>query len=439
MFEGLVDSKSHSNLLLYRLAETFVPPLSASLLDEERWLNFLWERLKNLLSQAGLVDLAVDCRIFQSESPRDFLFVVEDEKLVLNVPFSDRLNYFQIRTKIPSTNVGFLSFFVLVLRSAIRELNMKFNEELDKLDLVGLPDHILCKIKKAACSNLPCLILGETGVGKDIVAEKIHNLSGRRGPFIAVNCSAIPHNLFENELFGHAPHSFSGASREGLKGKIELANGGTFFLDEVGEMTLFSQAKLLKVLDRGEIWRLGAVKPNKIDVKIIAATNRPLKDFVSKGRFRKDLYYRLKGIEIYIPPLRERKNQIKPLVELFLREFTGGRVYIVPEGLKLIEEYPWPGNVRELKYFIQYLCEEVKEGPVQVKEISAVLGPSRFKKFSSYEEARREFDRCYITEVLENNSWNVTKTAQDLGMSRRWLQIKMKELGLRNIDQGERN
>jgi len=292
----------------------------------------------------------------------------------------------------------------------------------------GLPDEVVKLVERASKSSLPCLILGETGVGKEVVAELIHKYSGRKGEFVAVNCGAIPQGLFENELFGHEPNSFTGSSRSGLMGKLELAHSGTIFLDEIGEIPLYSQAKLLRFIERGEFWKLGATKPTRVDVKIIAATNRPLKELVRIGRFRKDLYYRLKGIEIHIPPLRERREKVEELVRHFLEEFGKGKVSITSKAMDLLKSYNWPGNVRELKYLVQILVEEVARGDITADHVLKHIEKPQVS--SLYEEAKRQFELKFILHALEGNNWNVTKTANSIGMSRRWLQLKMKELGI---------
>lgn len=192
---------------------------------------------------------------------------------------------------------------------------------------------------------------------------------------------------------------------------------------------------MLRVVEKGEFWKIGAVKPAKVDVKFIAATNRPLQDYIRRGKFRKDLYYRLKGIEIYIPPLRERVKQIDELVSYFLQTFSNGKVYFTEEGMNLLRAYQWPGNVRQLQYTIQSLVDEVKQGPISIQKIKSTL--ELRGTINTFDEARKHFERRYIHDALELNNWNVTRTAQYLGMSRRWLQIKMKELGFRDMTDGE--
>ena len=203
------------------------------------------------------------------------------------------------------------------------------------------------------------MLTGETGTGKELFARAIHNASPRRDyPFISVNCAAIPEALLESELFGYEPGAFTGASRSGKPGKFELANHGTLFLDEVGDMPLFLQAKLLRVIQTMEITRVGGVHPKRIDARIIAATNQDLAELVRANRFRSDLYYRLNVIPLSLPPLRSRREDVRELSRHFCayysRQFNKGPMELTEEALALLESYGWPGNVRELENVIEY-------------------------------------------------------------------------------------
>ena len=295
--------------------------------------------------------------------------------------------------------------------------------------IIGLEREVEDKILKSVEVNLPVLITGETGVGKELTAEVIHELSGRKGPFIAVNCGAIPDNLVENELFGHEAGSFTGASSKGLKGKFELADGGTLFLDEIGELPLHVQAKLLRAIERKEFWKIGAVKPTKVDVKIIAATNRDLRAMVRDGKFRKDLYYRLRGISIHILPLRERPEIIDNLINYYLFKYAEQRIWINEKARMILRSYTWPGNVRELKFLIKNLVYEVKSGEITDAHVKMYLEFN--SEISPYHEALERFEREYILKVLEMNRWNISKSARFMGISRRWLQEKIKRYGLK--------
>jgi DNA-binding NtrC family response regulator len=218
-------------------------------------------------------------------------------------------------------------------------------------------EELLQTIVMVAPTDLSVLITGESGTGKEVVANAIHRLSKRRNkPLISVNCGAIPEGILESELFGHEKGSFTGAIAQ-RKGYFEAANGGTIFLDEIGEMPLNTQVKLLRVLETSEIMRVGGSQPIKVDVRVIAATNKNLEVAVENGEFRRDLYFRLKAITIHIPPLRKRKEDIPLLVQKFSEEFARKNQIqfrgFAPEAIELLKEYDWPGNVRELKNFVE--------------------------------------------------------------------------------------
>ena len=232
---------------------------------------------------------------------------------------------------------------------------------------------VLVKIEQMAPVTSTVLIEGESGTGKELVARGIHDLSPRRGQaFIAVNCAALPETLLESELFGHEKGAFTGAAERRL-GRFELADGGTIFLDEVGEMPTPTQVKLLRVLEDRSFFRVGGTQPIKVDVRVIAATNRSLKEAVALGRFRDDLYYRLNVLAIYLPPLRERRADIPLLVRTFIAEFakTHDRAFrgITPEALQILVEADWPGNVRQLRNLIESMVVLAPEGQIQPGDV----------------------------------------------------------------------
>ncbi|MEM5784790.1 MAG: sigma 54-interacting transcriptional regulator [Candidatus Aenigmatarchaeota archaeon] len=250
--------------------------------------------------------------------------------------------------------------------STITPEDQKLEESWEQLsnnyNIIAQDDKMLKIINvaiKASNIDLPVLICGETGVGKELIAKLIHYVGSRsKFPFIPVNCAAIPESLLESELFGYEPGSFTGSNKKGKVGILELANKGTVFLDEIGDMSLFSQAKLLRFLEEKQFFKIGAVKPTVVDVRVIAATNKNLKKLVLAERFRKDLYYRLSGIYIYLPPLRERKSDIKILAKYFLDNLNskyGTKKVILLEVLNLLETLPLEGNVRELKNIVERL------------------------------------------------------------------------------------
>ncbi len=291
-------------------------------------------------------------------------------------------------------------------------------------------------IQNAAKSDVPVIIYGESGTGKELVAEAIHKLSERRnGPFIKVNCAAISENLFESELFGHVKGAFTGAVKT-RKGRFELAHKGDIFLDEIGDMPKSMQVKLLRVLEEKVIERVGDATPIFVDVRIISATNKDLKKMVKDGEFREDLYYRINVIPIYIPPLRERKEDLPLLVDHFItinRLKTGKEVHgVSKEVMDIFFKYNWPGNVRELRSVIEYAFV-VCEGDIILKKhlIPSILEipPVTSNKLPScILENNSEKDK--IMDVLKKCNGNRTKAAQILGYSRVTLWKKMKKYGL---------
>ena len=298
--------------------------------------------------------------------------------------------------------------------------------------------------------SIPVLIQGDTGTGKEIIAKIIHYGTGTdkapSGAFVDINCAAIAANLFESELFGYEPGAFTGGMTKGQKGKFDLAQGGTLFLDEVGEIPPELQGKLLRVLQEKEYYRVGGLKKIKTDVRIICATNVPLEERVESGSFRRDLYFRLKVGHITIPPLRERKEEIVPLAEVFLRDFARQKgkkfISIQPETAKILEQHSWPGNVRELKNVIEYATfayDEAELKPAHVIQSIRTEPPDK-KPVEFPAGARRlvlplpptgypikQYTDDIIREVLEMQHGNQTATARYLGMSLRGLTNRLEQ------------
>ncbi len=288
----------------------------------------------------------------------------------------------------------------------------------------------------AARSDARVLLIGESGTGKELLAAHIHEHSPfAQGPFVKVNCAAIPSELIESELFGHEKGSFTGASTL-RRGKFELADSGTLFLDEVGDLQHASQAKLLRVLQEGEFHRVGGEKPIRVSVRIVAATNRNLEEMVEKEKFREDLYYRLSVVPLRLPALRERPSDIRPLAEYFLDEFCSRnnfrRKCLHTETVAALEQHHWPGNARELRNAVErmaILCQEDAIPPSAVPaeiRMGRTAGPR-----SSLQEARESAERDHILRALEQANWNVSGAARALGMERTNLHKRMRSLGLR--------
>jgi two-component system nitrogen regulation response regulator NtrX len=292
------------------------------------------------------------------------------------------------------------------------------------------------QIDMAAQSYSRVLIMGESGSGKELVARFLHENSKRTGkPFIEVNCAAIPQELIESELFGHEKGSFTGAF-ERKKGKFELADEGTLFLDEVGDMSLSAQSKVLRVIETQEFQRVGGSRNIKVDVRIIVATNKDLREEVKKGNFREDLLYRLDVIPIIVPPLRERKDDIPSLVEYFLEYFAseyGQKLKkITPEAIKMLETHDWPGNIRELRNVIERLVIMTPPDTINARNL-VVAEPTKedYFAFTTLREARDAFEKTFITKKLEENNWNISKTAEILQIERSNLHKKIKAYNIK--------
>jgi DNA-binding NtrC family response regulator len=295
--------------------------------------------------------------------------------------------------------------------------------------------------------DVPVLILGETGTGKELIAELIHEQSGRKGLLVKMNCASIPEELFEGELFGYRKGAFTGAG-DSYEGKILLADGGTLFLDEIGDMPQAVQPKLLRVLETGSFYPLGDNRIRRSDFRILAATNRNLREEVERGRFRQDLYYRIAVIPVRIPPLRDRSPDIRMLAEYFFREafsqYRQERKPVDEDVFHLFSLYNWPGNVRELKSVVTRMVLTSGEDRISVREFpqDISLPPAcRYRRASSYDElkeikrsaredAASEIERAFVVSILEESGYNVSKAAKAAGMDRRLLQNLMKRYGI---------
>ena len=276
------------------------------------------------------------------------------------------------------------------------------------------------QIQRVAPTDVPVLILGETGTGKELVARELHNRSNRAsGPFVAINCGAIPENLLESELFGHVKGAFTGAVTTTV-GKFIAASGGTLFLDEIGELPLSLQVKLLRVLQDGMVYRVGATRPEKVDVRVVSATNKDLYSEVKAGRFREDLYYRICVVSIKLPPLRERGDDIELLAHYFLKRFAqelnSPAKYFTAEAIRAMKNYSWPGNIRELENRIRKAVL-FADGPT-ISSSALEIGEQE-EEILPLAIAREKFEREYILSVLRKNRGNRTKTAKDLGVDPR--------------------
>jgi transcriptional regulator with GAF, ATPase, and Fis domain len=277
------------------------------------------------------------------------------------------------------------------------------------------------RVEKVAATNINVLVTGETGTGKELIAREIHRRSPRADqPFVVVNCGAIPENLMESELFGHVRGAFTGAVAT-RNGKFQAADGGTLFLDEIGEMPVALQVKLLRALQEKIVMKVGDTKPEPVDIRVVAATNRDLEEEIRKGNFREDLYYRLNVVNLHLPPLRERGDDVVVLAKYLLHKYAdelGAKVKgFTPNALIALKKYDWPGNVRQLENRIKkaiVLCDKTLVGPEDMDLFPEALAP-----IQPLAQAREDFQRRYILEVLERNNGNRTKTARDLGVDPR--------------------
>ena len=326
-----------------------------------------------------------------------------------------------------------------------QELQRQLNERFGFEGVIGnspLMHAVVERLRQIAPTSATVLITGESGTGKELVAKALHNNSPRKSkPFVALNCAALSENILESELFGHIKGAFTGADRE-RKGWFEHANGGTMFLDEVGDIPLSTQVKLLRVLESGEIVRVGTNEPIKVNVRLISATNRDLKEGIGSGGFRQDLYHRLKVVSVHLPPLRARREDITLLTDSFMRQFAGSHGKVVtamtPAARKVLMAHPWPGNVRELKNAIESMVVIDSDGILDVDDLTEDLLPAT----ASAPEAGpagggqlvgrplEEIEKFYIAETLKLTLGNREEASKLLGIGERTLYRKIKEYGI---------
>jgi len=325
-------------------------------------------------------------------------------------------------------------------QKAMKQENERLRREVDDRygfdSIIGRSapmENVFEKIRQVAPTRASVLIQGETGTGKEVIAKAIHfNSPRRRKPFIAVNCGALSQTLLESELFGHEKGSFTGAVKQ-KPGRFELAHGGTIFLDEIGETTPELQVRLLRVLQEQEFERVGGTKPVKVDVRVVAATNRDLKKEVDAGRFREDLYYRLNVIRLDLPPLRDRPDDIPLLVHHFLKQFCkdhGRELEVSPKAMTLLQNHPWPGNVRQLRTVMESAVilstgKEIlpKNLPEEIRNDTQPANSIRLRVGMSVADAERELIRATLAELQGNKA----KAARLLGLGRKTLYRKLEE------------
>lgn len=364
-----------------------------------------------------------------------------------------------VQTAVEATKLGAFDFLekplhrervLISIRNALNQTKLQ-NECLDlrkkaekRYDLIG--NHPSMKqlwneIMKIAPTNATILIYGESGTGKELIARAVHNHSLRaKDKFIQVNCAAIPEELIESELFGHVKGAFTGATEKKL-GKFELADGGTIFLDEVGDMSLKTQAKVLRVLEEGEVQKVGSSKIGSVDVRVIAATNKDLKKEIQENNFREDLYFRLNVVPLYSPALREKKEDIPLLIEYFSQHIAAENNFkqkrFSEDAVQAMMRYPWKGNIRQLKNVIERLMIAIDGNMIDEKHLpEEIRGEMRIylpdaKGIKNLKEFRDLAEKEFILSKLRENSWNISQTAREIDTPRSNLYKKLEQYGIK--------
>jgi DNA-binding NtrC family response regulator len=367
-----------------------------------------------------------------------------------------------VENAIKATRLGAFDFIekpidreklIISIRNAVEQSNLLHeNEEIKKVYLgdgriLGTSKaikQVLSTVEKVAPLDARVLITGENGTGKELLARAIHNQSSRKDKsFIEVNCAAIPNELIESELFGHEKGSFTGAIQQRL-GKFELANKGTIFLDEIGDMSHQAQAKVLRAIEDGKIQRVGGAKSIDVDVRIISATNKNLKEEIEKGNFREDLYHRLNVIPIHLPSLKERVEDIPILLEHFAKDITEKHkkapIKFKDDAVKLLQSINWSGNVRELRNAVERIIILVDRREIEKKDIEFLFSTSGasigdiLTESNSFQDFKEKSEKAFIEKQLLLNDWNISKTAEALEIQRSHLYNKIKKYGIEKED-----
>jgi transcriptional regulator with GAF, ATPase, and Fis domain len=450
----LLDALMDAVILITNADKGFLILLEGETLDVKVARNLNRENIADAVSQ--LSD-SIIAKVVRSRKPVIVSDAMSDDEFagaksvmhlkvssVICVPLLDRgrllgiiyVGNDAIRDLFQETTLRVLTVFAsqaaLIVANALhmnelRHDNRRLSERLEQYrfgEIVGTSppmQAVFRKVEKIAPTDISVLITGETGTGKELIAREIHNRSPRAGkPFITINCGAIPENLLESELFGHVKGAFTGAVAN-KQGKFQAADGGTLFLDEIGEMPIELQVKLLRAIQEKVVFRVGDTRPETVDIRILAATNRDLEKEIAGGRFREDLYYRLNVVNLELPPLRVRGDDVlviaRYLLARYAREYDAKVKGLSPNAAVAIRKHNWPGNIRELENRIKkaiVLCESTVIGPDDLGLTADVL-----PQILTLAEAKEKFQRDYINEVLALNNGNRTKTARDLGVDPR--------------------
>ncbi len=428
--------------------------------DGDHTVFFSIEKVDNLLNMVTdlidknkkIFDIRQDTGTFPNTKNRFYSFPIKlknRDSVIIYVPLNPKKGEEEMVLKfidLLAKEISLLSNILLDSNGRNSDRNIETEDYKDEVSIVAMDSGIKRLIKqtiKIARSDVFVLIEGESGTGKELFARLLHNHSKRnRKPFVAINCAAIPENLLESELFGHEKGSFSGAYAK-KKGKLEIASGGTLVLDEIGDMPIQLQAKLLRVLQEHEFYSVGGMTPIKVDLRIVSLTNKVLKTLIAEGLFREDLYYRLVHHKISIPPLRERTEDISPLINYFTSKFSeelgksiGG--YTV-QVFKIMESYFWPGNIRQLENEIRRLVNLIEDGEniyyellsEEIRKGKTDMSDTEVEVNGMYGKFGNEHD--FVLHLLEKNGWNKSKAAKELGITYQGIHKKMKRLGIKKI------
>ncbi|MHB1651766.1 MAG: sigma 54-interacting transcriptional regulator [Desulfitobacteriaceae bacterium] len=430
IYEGIVGTSSEG------LITTLNPAA-------ERILGVSFESIWKKPASLVLPELKINTLLAEGEREIGALVKIRDRQIVAN----------KIPLKVNTKNIGALVTFQEVNKLQVIEQNIRQKLHLRGHvagyrfeNIIGNSETIKHTVQIAqefARVDSSVLILGETGVGKEMFAQSIHNASRRyAGPFVAINCAVLPENLLESELFGYAEGAFTGARKEGKAGLFELAHGGTIFLDELGEMSPSLQSRLLRVLEEKVVMRLGGERVNPVDVRVIAATNKDLREMMSRGAFREDLFYRLDVLRLRLPPLRKHKEDISQLVDHYLtkvsRRCQKERPKVSREGVALLQDYDWPGNIRELENVVERLVVLSRSNLLADDEVKTVLAGddllSELEERTVQDKNTRPgslslLEKEAIQQALKDSGHSYTKAAQILGIDRSTLWRKLKKMG----------
>lgn len=426
--------------IIGRVAKLGIPMMVPNVGDEPLFLNKTGARKE--ISKESIAFLCVPIKF-----KIDVLGVLSVDRLFegKGISFEDDMRLLKIIAALIAQSVKLYKDVekereaILVEKENLRrELKGKYRIE----NMIGQSDRmqeVFEAVHRVAPSRANILLLGESGTGKELVARAVHYMSSReKGPFIKFNCASIPEGLLESELFGHEKGAFTGAMFL-RKGRFELADGGTVFLDEVGDLPVTLQPKILRVLQEKEFERVGGEKTIKVDIRLIAATSRNLEELVCTGRFREDLYYRLNVIPVYLPPVRERREDIGPLAEHFLQKYNeenGRSLSLDAAVMNIFHAYEWPGNVRELENTIERLVVMARGKTAAVSDLPVSMRDSSLKAKYGYQlkdalpTAIEDIEKTRIVDALEKTAWNQAKAARLLGISSRQIGYKMKKYSI---------